>query len=199
MKKTITTLLTLTMAASLAGCGSKPADEPTKSQETVIESAVDFYTEVWDAFGEDKQFAAVGGDAENEAEAPAKFAMTDENKETFEYLLHVNDDLYDMLDDDAATLQHMMNTNTFSSAFAKLKDSSKADANNVTRLADDLRTTIQDKRWMCGFPDKVVVISVADYVMMAYGAEECVDDLVDACLEVAPDSTVLVDAPAVLD
>ena len=95
MKKTITTLLTLTMAASLAGCGSKPADEPTKSQDTVIESAVDFYTEVWDAFGEDKQFAAVGGDAENEAEAPAKFAMTDENKETFEYLLHVNDELYD--------------------------------------------------------------------------------------------------------
>jgi len=46
MKKTITTLLTLTMAASLAGCGSKPADEPTKSPETVIESAVDFYTEV---------------------------------------------------------------------------------------------------------------------------------------------------------
>ena len=93
MKKTITTLLTLTMAASLAGCGSKPADEPTKSPETVIESAVDFYTEVWDALGEDRQFAAVGGDAEHEAEAPAKFAMTDENKETFEYLLHVNDEL----------------------------------------------------------------------------------------------------------
>ena len=35
--------------------------------------------------------------------------------------------------------------------------------------------------------------------MMAYGAEECVDDLVEACSEVAPDSTVLVDAPAVLD
>ena len=50
MKKTITTLLTLTMAASLAGCGSKPADEPTKSPETVIESAVDFYTEVWENF-----------------------------------------------------------------------------------------------------------------------------------------------------
>ena len=182
MKKIITALLTLTMAASLAGCGSKPADEPTKSPETVIESAVDFYTEVWDALGEDRQFAAVGGDAEHEAEAPAKFAMTDENKETFEYLLHVNDELYDMLDDDTATLQHMMNTNTFSSAFAKLKDTSKA-----------------EEHWMCGFPDKVVVISVADYVMMAYGAEECVDDLVEACSEVAPDSTVLVDAPAVLD
>ena len=96
MKKSVSLLLAaLMLTGALAGCGSKPADEPTKSQETVIESAVDFYTEVWEAFGEDKQFAAVGGDAENEAEAPAKFAMTDENKETFEYLLHVNDELYD--------------------------------------------------------------------------------------------------------
>ena len=124
--------------------------------------------------GEDRQFAAVGGDAEHEAEAPAKFAMTDENKETFEYLLHVNDELYDMLDDDTATLQHMMNTNTFSSAFAKLKDTSKAE-----EFAEDYKAEIQGQHWMCGFPDKVVVISVADYVMMAYGAEECVDDLVE--------------------
>ena len=56
MKKTITSLLILTMAVSLAGCGSKPANDPPKPQGTVIESAVDFYTEVWDAFGEDKQF-----------------------------------------------------------------------------------------------------------------------------------------------
>lgn len=93
------------MAVSLAGCGNKSANDPPKTQGTVIESAVDFYTEVWDTFGEDKKFSAVGGDAEHEAEAPAKFALTDENKETFEYLLHVNDALYDMLDDDAATLQ----------------------------------------------------------------------------------------------
>ena len=99
-----------------------------------------------------------------------------------------------MLDDDTATLQHMMNTNTFSSAFAKLKSPSKAE-----EFAEDYKAEIQGQHWMCGFPDKVVVISVADYVMMAYGAEECVDDLVEACSEVAPDSTVLVDAPAVLD
>lgn len=75
MKKTITSLLILTMAVSLAGCGSKPANDPPKLQGTVIESAVDFYTEVWDAFGEDKQFSAVSGDAEHEAEAPAKFLV----------------------------------------------------------------------------------------------------------------------------
>ena len=52
---------------------------------------------------------------------------------------------------------------------------------------------------MCGFPDKVVVISVDDYVIMAYGYEDIINDLVDACSVVAPGSRVLVDAPAVLD
>ena len=108
--------MTLMMAFTLAACGNKPSNNP--GNESTITSAVDFYTEVWNEFGEDKQFAAVGGDAEHEAEAPAKFSLTDANKETFEYLLLVNDELYDMLDDDVATLQHMMNTNTFSSAVA---------------------------------------------------------------------------------
>ena len=96
--------------------------------------------------------------------------------------------------DGAASLVHMMNLNTFTCGAFHVSD-----AGNVSTVAADIRSAVQGKQWMCGFPDKVVVISVADYVMMAYGAEECVDDLVEACSEVAPDSTVLVDAPAVLD
>ena len=52
---------------------------------------------------------------------------------------------------------------------------------------------------MCGFPDKVVVISVENYIVMAYGYDEIIDDLVHACSEVNASSTVLVDAPAVQD
>ncbi len=192
MKKKISILMTLMMAFTLAACGNKPSNNP--GTESTITSAVDFYTEVWNEFGEDKQFAAVGGDAEHEAEAPAKFALTDANKETFEYLLLVNDELYDMLDDDVATLQHMMNTNTFSSAVAKLKDPSKA-----SEFAEEYKTVVQNQQWMCGFPDKVVVISVENYIVMAYGYDEIIDDLVHACSEVNASSTVLVDAPAVLD
>lgn len=194
MRKTIAILLTL-MTLLAAGCGSsKPSEMPDESQAPVFESAVDLYTQIWDTLGEDRQFPAAGGDAEHEAEVPAKFALTKENKETFEYLLHVTDDLYDMLDDDAATLQHMMNTNTFSSAAVKLKDPSAAEA-----FAEAYKTAVQEQQWMCGFPDKVVVISVDDYVIMAYGYEDIINDLVDACSVVAPGSRVLVDAPAVLD
>ena len=193
MRKTIAILLTL-MTLLAAGCGKQSAETPNESQESAFTSAVDLYTQIWDTLGEDRQFPAAGGDAEHEAEAPAKFALTKENKETFEYLLHVTDDLYDMLDDDAATLQHMMNTNTFSSAAVKLKDPSAAEA-----FAEAYKTAVQEQQWMCGFPDKVVVISVDDYVIMAYGYEDIINDLVDACSVVAPGSRVLVDAPAVLD
>ena len=193
MKKTVAILLTL-MTLLAAGCGSKPAETPDEPQAPAFASAVELYTQIWDTLGEDRQFPAAGGDAEHEAEAPAKFALTKENKETFEYLLHVTDELYDMLDDDAATLQHMMNTNTFSSAAAKLKDPSAAE-----EFAEAYKTAVQGQQWMCGFPDKVVVISVDDYVIMAYGYEDIINDLVDACSVVAPGARVLVDAPAVLD
>ena len=193
MKKTVAILLTL-MTLLAAGCGSKPSETPDETQAPAFASAVELYTQIWDTLGEDRQFPAAGGDAEHEAEAPAKFALTKENKETFEYLLHVTDELYDMLDDDVATLQHMMNTNTFSSAAAKLKDPSAAE-----EFAKAYKTAVQGQQWMCGFPDKVVVISVDDYVIMAYGYEDIINDLVDACSAVAPGSRVLVDAPAVLD
>ena len=193
MKKTVAILLTL-MTLLAAGCGSKPSETPDEPQAPAFASAVELYTQIWDTLGEDRQFPAAGGDAEHEAEAPAKFALTKENKETFEYLLHVTDELYDMLDDDAATLQHMMNTNTFSSAAAKLKDPSAAE-----EFAEAYKTAVQGQQWMCGFPDKVVVISVDDYVIMAYGYEDIINDLVDACSVVAPGARVLVDAPAVLD
>ena len=180
MRKTIAIVLTL-MTLLAAGCGSsKPSEMPDESQAPAFESAVDLYTQIWDTLGEDRQFPAAGGDAEHEAEAPAKFALTKENKETFEYLLHVTDDLYDMLDD--------------SSAAVKLKDPSAAEA-----FAEAYKTAVQGQQWMCGFPDKVVVISVDDYVIMAYGYEDIINDLVDACSVVAPGSRVLVDAPAVLD
>ena len=49
---------------------------------------------------------------------------------------------------------------------------------------------------MCGFPDKVVVISVGDYVVMAYGLEDNINNLVAACSAVEESATVLIDAPA---
>ena len=70
---------------------------------------------------------------------------------------------------------------------------------NSQETVEEYKTVVQNQQWMCGFPDKVVVISVENYIVMAYGYDEIIDDLVHACSEVNASSTVLVDAPAVQD
>lgn len=197
MKKTISTLLVMIMCIAtfaLTGCGNETGNNNGGDSKASIESAQAFYTKVWEAYGENNKFACAGGDADHTAEAPGEFMLTDANAETFKYLLHVTDDLYNMLDNDVSTLQHMMNTNTYCSAVAKLKDSSKA-----SEFAEAYKTAVQQQRWMCGFPDKVVVISVGDYVVMAYGSEDNIKNLVTACTTVEASSKVLIDAPATLE
>ena len=71
----------------------------------------------------------------------------------------------------------MMNLNTFTCGAFHV-----ADANNVAMLADDLRTTIQAKRWMCGFPDKLVIVTVGQSVLSVYGNEELVNTFRDKLL-----------------
>ena len=170
----------------------KPETPAEDKPAAAVDDALTILNAIWNTYSDEEKFPAAGGDSEHAVDgAPGSFDAS--NADSLSYQLTFPADDASLIDS-AASLVHMMNLNTFTCGAFHV-----ADANNVARLADDLRTTIQAKRWMCGFPDKMVVISVTDYVMMAYGAEECVNDLVDACSEVAPDSTVLVDAPAVLD
>lgn len=67
------------------------------------------------------------------------------------------------------------------------------DANNVARLADDLRTTIQAKRWMCGFPDKLVIVTVGQSVFSVYGNEELVNTFRDKLLASYPTAAAVYD------
>lgn len=199
MKKIISILLVMNISFIMlvfAGCGNAKddANDTNQSETPNIESAMAFYTEVWAAFDEEHKFPCVGGDAKHSAEGPGQFLLTEDNADSFKQLLYVTDELYDMLENDAATLQHMMNTNTFSSAVVKLKDFTKA-----SKFAEDYKSVIQEQRWMCGFPDKVVVISVGDYVVMAYGYEDNIDNLIAACSAVEAKSKVLVDAPAMVE
>lgn len=197
MKKTISILLAMMVTLAMlvfTGCGASGNGGSSEPDAPAIESALTFYTDVWAAFGEEKQFPCGGGDTEHAVEGPGQFLLTEENADSFKHLLHVTDELYEMLGDDVVTLQHMMNLNTFSSAVAKLKDPAKA-----AEFAEGYKAAIQGQQWMCGFPDKVVVISVGDYVVMAYGHEDNINNLVAACTAVEEQSTVLVDAPATLE
>ena len=82
----------------------------------------------------------------------------------------------------------MMNLNTFTCGAFHV-----ADANNVARLADDLRTTIQAKHWMCGFPDKLVIVTVGQSVLSVYGNEDLVNTFRDKLLTSYPTAAAVYD------
>ena len=65
--------------------------------------------------------------------------------------------------DEAASLVHMMNANTFTAAAYHA-------TGDTAELAQQLRDNIMQRQWMCGFPDKQVVAVVDEYVVAVFGA-----------------------------
>ena len=51
----------------------------------------------------------------------------------------------------------------------------KLDGISNTVLATALRDNIQQRQWMCGFPDKVVVAVKGEYVVSVFGKNDPVD------------------------
>ena len=76
--------------------------------------------------------------------------------------------------DGAASLVHMMNLNTFTCGAFHVSD-----AGNVSTVADDIRSAVQGKQWMCGFPDKLVIFTSGQYVVSVYGNESLVNTFRD--------------------
>ena len=163
----------------------KPAEPPTETPKpetpaedkpaAAVDDALTILNAIWNTYSDEEKFPAAGGDSEHAVDgAPGSFDAS--NADSLSYLLTFPADDASLIDS-AASLVHMMNLNTFTCGAFHV-----ADANNVARLADDLRTTIQAKRWMCGFPDKLVIVTVGQSVLSVYGNEELVNTFRDKLL-----------------
>lgn len=140
-----------------------------------VDDALTILNAIWNTYSDEEKFPAAGGDSEHAVDgAPGSFDAS--NADSLSYLLTFPADDASLIDS-AASLVHMMNLNTFTCGAFHV-----ADANNVARLADDLRTTIQAKRWMCGFPDKLVIVTVGQSVLSVYGNEDLVNTFRDKLL-----------------
>ena len=157
----------------------KPAEEPAKTEPSEPEQSaassgdsLSILTTVWDTYGEEDRFPAMGGDSEHPVDsAPGSFDIG--NTDNLSYLLTFPAEDASLIDG-AASLVHMMNMNTFTcGAFHAVSTS------DMTTLADDLHTAIQNKRWMCGFPDKLVIVTLDQYVVSMYGNEDLVNTFCD--------------------
>lgn len=151
-------------------------------------NALDLFNKIWGSYTDDDKFPVGGGDEDhNSDEGPGAFDI-EKNKESIKAYTHITDDLLATVKNDAANLIHMMNTNTFSSAIFHLKDASTAE-----KFAKDYNSAIMGTRWMCGFPERVLVISVDEYVIVAFGFAELTDTFKTKCLAADTSAKLLID------
>lgn len=90
--------------------------------------------------------------------------------------------------DDAASLQHMMNANTFTCGAFHLKSGADAAA-----IAEATRANIQNRQWLCGFPDKLAIAVVGDYLVALFGAEDLVDSFTAKLSAAFPATQIVAD------
>ena len=169
MKRLLTVLLTAVLAVSLLACGGGKTENGNGSTPAISDS-LELLNKVWGSYSDSEKFPVAGGDlseANNKMDAPGKYDISDADA--------IDNSLgFPAADiakiDNAASLMHMLNSNSFTCGVYHVKS-----ANDVNAVAGDIKTNVMGRRWMCGFPDKLVVMSVDDYVVSFYGLNDFVD------------------------
>ena len=162
-KRILFAVVALILVVTLAACAGK--DDENKVQ---IESSVALLNSVWDTYAEEEKFFVMGGDFSNPVDnAAGAFNLTDVENATA--TLHIAEDALALVDE-AGTMIHGMNANTFTAAAYHLKD-----ANNAETLVNSLKDSIKSTQWMCGFPDTLIIYTVGDYVVAAFGNTDAIE------------------------
>lgn len=215
MKKFLALILAAAMILVFVSCGKDEPEDTTGKADTtadtkepedttapedstgsgdpeipVAASALDVLNKIWNSFDEDEKFPAIGGDFSEENltdNAPGKYSI--EDAEVLDSALGIPQDSVALIDE-AASLMHMMNANLFTSASYHVKNST-----DVAALAASIKDNILNRRWMCGFPDTLVVISVGDYVVSAFGNEEVIESFKTKTLAAFDGAKLLYEEP----
>ena len=179
LRVVVAVLSAAVLVTGLCACGGKNAGETenqsgtqTETQEGTAEKvdaadATDLFTKVWDSFdAESEKFAAIGGSVENPVDnAPGQFPV--DNAENLDASLGFPTAQVANIDD-AASLMHMMNANTFTGAVYHLADSQKQE-----EVALALKDNIMQRQWLCGAPERMTIWSVGnEYVVCVFGIEQ---------------------------
>ena len=175
MKKILALLLAAVMVLSLAACTDKGSEggatSPSGAQTNQPKSALEILEKVWSKYSADEKFSATGGSEKHMKEdKPGKFDVSDAEALDFE-LGFPKANASEI--DDAASLMHMLNQNNFSCGVYHVKDSG-----NVEALAGKIKENILARQWLCGFPEKLVILTIGDYIVSVFGAGELTDTFI---------------------
>ena len=188
-KRILCAVLAVVMVVALAACGTNGSKED--ENKVTIESPVALLDGVWGTFAEEEKFPVMGG---NNYETPVddaagEFDISDVEAATA--TLHITEDSLKLVDK-VGTITHAMNANTFSAAAYHL-----ADAANAETLVNSLKDSIKSTQWMCGFPDTLVIYTIGDYVVAAFGNADAINTFKTKLIAVYADATLSVEEPLV--
>ena len=169
MKKILALVLALTMVMAMAACTPATNNDATNgtteatTAATTFASAAELLNTAWATFPEENKFSVMGGDAENPNFEGAGNVTLPGAEGNALWNLYVPDEQLANITE-AATMMHAMNANTFTAGALKL-----AEGADKTAVAAALKEAIMNTRWMCGFPERMIIVSVGDYLVVAFG------------------------------
>ena len=187
MKKLFALLLAVAMVLSMAACtktdDNKNNDENNTDPVNVPASALEVLETIWGKM--EAGFPIIGGNMESPVDgAPGNYDMAYAENLTYN-LLVPEDQLANI--DEAATMIHMMNANTFTCGVVHLVEGTDAAA-----FAQVMRDAIQGNMWMCGFPETLLVASVyGEYVVIAFGVNDAMNPFMTHFAEAYPEAEIL--------
>lgn len=186
MKKIIALIMVATLMLTFAACaGNKDNGGNDETPEVAIASPVELLNTVWASFADEEKFPVGGGDEVNmNMEGPGVYGL--ENAEGFVAITHFPADSMAKIDA-AATLMHMMNANTFTCAAYHVTDA------DMAALATEVKDSVMATQWMCGFPEKLVIVTIGDYMVSYFGNGELVGNFTTKLQAAYPEAAVVVD------
>lgn len=165
-------------------------EEATTAPETPdagTNAALEVLNKIWDAYPADNKFSSFGGDMENAVmDAPGAVTL---DAATLDRSLGFPQDSIDKISA-GASLIHMLNTNTFTCGAYRVKD-----GEDTAVLAEAIRTNIQARRWMCGYPETLRILTVGDTMISMFGNSNLIDAFVEAAQSVYTDLEIVVNEP----
>ena len=139
-----------------------------QTEENRSGGALEILEKVWDGYTADEKFPATGGYGKYMKDGrPGKIDAGD--AETLDFELGFPKSEASAIDD-AASLMYMLNQNNFSCGVYHVKNSG-----DTAALAGKIRDNILNRQWLCGFPEKLVILTVGDYIVSVFGAAELTD------------------------
>lgn len=200
MKKIFTLLLSILMTLSLVACSksentnSENSSEPisstesTNSSEEAKKNPLDILNTVWANYADNEKFPGASCDFTDEnapTDGPGKYNISD--ADTMDSVFGMPKSALEKIDN-AASLIHTMNANIFTSGVFQVKN-----LNDVSAVVDSLKENISKRQWICGSPDKLLIITIDNCVVSAFGENNNIETFKSKTLSTYQNAEIVVE------